>query len=268
MLRAPALASLLALSACGSGFGTDEVAGQPTATDDELTVTVVSVEPGDVTVIELVAVNGDDRPVTIGRASSPLTLVDASGQELEGPDQAIEIPAYSSDRLRVEFAGRPEGDRMSLQAVGVTVPDLPTRATRFSPGPAPTVGDLSRAQANHASGTTLRLTSVAFGDDVTEVGVEVVNGSGNGIDISGTSDRVRLADETGRTYPLVPPAANPDLDVPDGQALRGTLRFAGRVPGSVQQLTFQTNPDYGGDEEFSRSPRITIDVPLATADSP
>ena len=268
MLRACALASILALSACGGGLGSAEVVGQPTATDENVVLSVVSIEPGDVTVVELVVVNGDDDAYVLSRNLSPITLVDASGQEIEGPDEAIEVPAYSSDRLRVEFAGRPGGDRMSLQARDLSVPDLPTSATRFAAGPLPTVGDLSRAQANHASGSTLRLTSVTFGDDVTEVGIEVVNGADNEVDLSGSSDRARLADETGREYPLLPPQANPGLDIPEGQSLRGTLRFAGRVPASVQRLTFQTNPEYGGDEDYSRDLRFALEIPLTSSDAP
>lgn len=257
-------AALVALPACTSGTG-DTVEGQPTVSnEDGLSLSVTSVRPeGDKTVVELVAVNGGSRPEPLGREYSPITLVDGAGTELEGPKETIEVPAYSSDRLRVEFAGRASGERMALQARDLTLADLPTSATTFEAGPLPTAGDLSGAQVNHANGSTARVMGVTFGDTETSVEVEVVNGHDGEIRLSGSSsDPLHLLDQTGRVYPLVPPPANADLSVQEGQTLRGTLRFAGRVPATVQRLTLNVNTRYGGDQDFATRPKISIPIPL------
>ena len=259
---------LLALSACTpGGLGGAPVEGQPTAAaDDGLSLSVVSVEPGsDKTTVEMVVVNGGSRPETVSRQYAPMTLTDGDGGEHAAAKQEIEVPAYSSDRLRVEFAGHAEGERMTLTAGDLTIPDLPTDATRFEAGPSPAAGSLAAVQANHANGSSLRVTGVTFDETGTSVQVEAVNGHDGEIKLSGsTSDPAHLADETGRTYPLVPPQANPDLSVREGQALRGTLRFAGRVPASVRRLTLAFNAEYGGDQDYASSPRLTLDIPIAS----
>ena len=267
MRAVPVLASLfLVLPACTSGgLGSATVEGQPTGSDEGLSLTVVSIDPGsDKTTVELVAVNGGSRPAAISGRSSPMTLVDGSGQEHAAAEQEIEIPAYSSDRLRVEFAGRPAGDRMTLNAGDVTIPDLPGGATRFEPGPLPTAGDLARAQANHANGSTVRVTGVTLGETGVSVDVEAVNGHDASISLSSrTNDPARLTDERGRTYPLVPPTSNPDLEVAEGQVLRGTLQFAGRVPADAQRLTLHVNQTHGSAEDYATDPRFAIELPLA-----
>lgn len=253
----------LSLAACTSGTPAT-VSGRPTATDDALSLSVVEVEPGnDKTTVEMVVVNGGSRPETISRENTPMTLVDGEGVDHEAAGQEIDVPAYSSDRIRVEFAGRAAGDQMTLTAGDLTVPSLPTAATRFEAG-APTVGSLAAVQANHANGSSVRVTGVTFGDTGTSVQVEAVNGYANAIKLSAsTGDPTHLADETGRTYPLVPPAANPDLSVAPGQVMRGTLRFAGHVPASVRRLTLGFNARYGSESESASNPRLSLDVPLA-----
>lgn len=254
--------ALLGLAACGPAATVD---GQPTAVaDDGLSLSVVAIETGSDTVVELVAINGSRRTQVLSRRHAPMTLTDATGQALPAAEQEIEIPPYASDRLRVTFAGAPAGDRMTLTAGDVTVADLPTRATRFDAEPAPAVGPLTDAQVNHPNGSTIRVTGVAFGERTTDVQVEVVNGHRREIRLAGTSAGARLQDPSGRVYPLVPPATNPDLDVPDGQTLRGTLRFAGRVGADVTGLALEFNPDYGGDEDYATRPRVRIDLPLVS----
>lgn len=256
-------AILLGLAGCGPGAG-PTVEGQPSATtDDGLSLSVVAIETGDDTVVEMVAVNGSRRARTLGRSYSPMTLTDASGQSLRAAEQAIEIPAYSSDRLRVAFAGRPTGDQMTLTAGDVTLTGLPTRATRFAAGSPPAVGALDAAQVNHPNGSTVRVTGVTFGERATDVQVEVVNGHPREIRLASGATSTRLQDPSGRVYPLVPAAANPDLSVPSGQTLRGTLRFAGRVAPDVPRLALQFNADYGGDDTYATRPRVRIDLPLA-----
>lgn len=257
-------AALLGLAACGPGAG-DTVEGQPTAaTDNGLRVSVVAIETGDDTILEMVAVNGSSRARILSRRYAPMTLTDATGQALPAAEQEIEIPAYSSDRLRVTFAGQPAGDRMTLTAGDATVHDLPTHATRFEVGRVPTVGSLTTAQVNHPNGSTVRVTGVTFGERTTDVQVEVVNGHSREIELATTTAGAQLQDPSGRVYPLVPAATNPDLAVPEGQTLRGTLRFAGRVGGDVPRLALQFNPDFGGDEAYSTNPRVLIDLPLVS----
>lgn len=87
-------------------------------------------------------VNGGRRPETVSREYTPTTLVDGEGAEHEAARQEIEIPAYASDRIRVEFAGRVAGDQMTLTAGDLTVLNLLTAATRFETG-APAVASLA-----------------------------------------------------------------------------------------------------------------------------
>ena len=254
----------LTLAACTSGTPTT-VSGQPTATDDGLSLSVVAVEPGrDKTTVEMVVVNGSSRPESVSENYTPMTLVDAEGVEHEAAKQKIEVPAYASDRIRVEFAGRAAGDQMTLMAGDLTVPNLPTSATRFDAG-APAVGSLAGVQANHANGSSVRVTDVTFGDTGTSVQIEAVNGHDREIKLSAsTGGPTHLADETGRTYPLVPPAANPDLSVAAGQVMRGTLQFAGHIPASTRRLTLGFNTRYGSASESASNPSISLDVPLAS----
>ncbi len=251
------------LAACTSGAPAT-VSGQPTATDDALSLSVVAVEPGrDKTTVEMVVVNGGSRPETVSREYTPMSLVDGEGAEHAAAGQTIEVPAYSSDRIRVEFAGRAAGAQMTLTAGDLTVPNLPTAATRFDAG-APAAGSLAAVQANHTNGSSVRVTGVTFGDTGTSVQVEAVNGHDREIKLSAsTGDPTHLADETGRMYPFVPPAANPDLSVAAGQVMRGTLQFAGHVPASTKRLTLGFNTRYGSASESASNPSISLDVPLA-----
>ena len=260
---------LLALGCLSDGgLGAETVDARPTAADEDgLSVTVLSVDPGDETAVELLVVNGTDRPARLARPSSPMTLTDGTGAELSGPEVGVEVPAFSTDRLRATFAGRPAGERMTLAAGDLSLPGLPTGATTFTAGPAPSVTDLTRAQANHANGSTLRVLGVTFDEISTSVEVEAVNGHDHAITLNGNaSDGLHLADERGRRYPVLPPATNGDLEIQPGMALRGTLHFAGGVPGDVRRLTLVANERFGGDRDTSTDPTLSIPLPLATAE--
>lgn len=257
---------LTLLAACTVNPG-DSVEGRPVIADERgQSVTVLSVHPeSDRTTVELLAVNGSDRPMTLGRQHSPISLQDETGTTLDGPNQSIEVPAHSSNRLRVEFAGRPEGSTMTLSAGDLSLTNLPTARTTFSAAASPTVGDLSRAQVNHANGTSVRVTRVEFNETETSVDVEIVNGHDNEVRLSNRqSDRAHLQDETGRIYPLIPVANNSDLRISEGQTLQGTLRFAGPIQGPVQQLTLRFNSRFGSDREFANNPQIVIDIPTSS----
>lgn len=248
-----------------AGLGSATVDGRPTATDEDgVSVTVLSVDPGDETTVDLLVINGTARPARLARASSPMTLTDGTGAELSGPEADLEVPAFSTDRVRATFAGRPSGERMTLTAGDLTLSDLPTGATMFAAGSAPALGDVARAQANHANGSTLRVTGVTFDEASTAVGVEAVNGHDRAITLNDhAGDVLHLADERGRRYPVVPPVTNGDLEIQPGMALRGTLRFAGRVPGDVRRLMLVANERYGGDQDYTTDPTFSIRLPLA-----
>lgn len=266
----PFLAVVL-LVGCGAG-GPAEVEGQPVAYHASgSSAYVESVErENDRLFVTLRFVNGSDRRQQLGSRNDPPTLTDAGGATLTAAEEALAVPAFSSDRLRLAFAGTPGEGPLTLRLNGeygnteewatdpaFAVPDLP-REARFALGALPTGGAVQGVQANHANGTSVVVEEVRFDTLTTAVVVRAVNGRDGPITLSPRNDAAFLLDDRGTRYPLVPPASDPTLRVASGQALTGTLRFAGRPTPEAQTLTLHLNEEYGNTEDWATSPRITL----------
>lgn len=274
----PPLAGALVLAGCVPGAPAD-VEGQPTAHHASGSrVYVETVErDGDRTFVTLTAVNATDSPMRLGRRSDPPTLLDADGVALTAAEEDVEVPAFSTDRIRLAFDGRAGGGPLTLRLNGesgssddntrspqLTVPDLPARGARFRAGALPAGGPVEGVQANHANGATVLVRAVRFEPAVVEMDVQVVNGSERELRLSPSTDEAVLLDDRGHRYPLVPPPVDAELRLGEGQTLTGTLRFAGRLAPDAQALTLHFNEAHGSTEDWASRPRVALPpIPIA-----
>lgn len=112
-------------------------------------------------------------------------------------------------------------------------------------------------QANHANGSVLRVTKVAFSEDNISLNLAVTNGHNRVIVLNDNKDMI-LRDNLGNRYNLAPPPQNPEVRVPEGSTLDGRFSFLGRINPSATSLTLITNDKFGSDADFSNSPKMTI----------
>lgn len=147
-----------------------------------------------------------------------------------------------------------------------TVPDSDAPASEAAvddtPRPALTNLDL---QANHASGSVLRVSGVRFASDHIAVDLAFTNGSRHEQKLNTYShNRFVLRDDLGNVYNLSPPPNNGDVSVPAGQSLEGEFVFLGRLNPGASALTLVTNEQHGGDQSTTRSPKMTVQIPFAS----
>lgn len=129
--------------------------------------------------------------------------------------------------------------------------------------PAPSTG--LNLQANHASGSVLRVTGVRFANDHIAVDIEFTNGADFEQKLnqySGNDFVVR--DNLGNVYNLSAPPNNGDVSVPAGQSIAGEFVFLGRINPAATALTLVTNEQNGGDQDHARDPKMTIQIPIAS----
>lgn len=141
----------------------------------------------------------------------------------------------------------------------------PPAAAPSTPQPAasllPADQDLN-LQANHANGSVLRATKVTFSEDSISLNLAITNGHDNDIVLSDRADMI-LRDNLGNRYNLAPPPQNPTVRVPEGSTLDGKFVFLGRINPAAVTLTLTTNDKFGGDRDFSNSPKMKItDIPV------
>ena len=117
-------------------------------------------------------------------------------------------------------------------------------------------------QANHANGSVLRATKVTFSEDSISLNLAITNGHDNDIVLNDHDDMI-LRDNLGNRYNLAPPPQNPTVRVPEGSTLDGKFVFLGRINPAAVTLTLSTNDKFGGDRDFSNSPKMKItDIPV------
>jgi cytoskeletal protein RodZ len=117
-------------------------------------------------------------------------------------------------------------------------------------------------QVNHANGTVMRVTGVALADDSTTIEVAVTNGSKYEIELNQTNNSMIMTDNLGSQYNLSPPANNPSLTIKPGTSLKGKFVFLGRFNPSATTITLTTNSRHGGDKDYSRDPKMQVDIPV------
>lgn len=114
-------------------------------------------------------------------------------------------------------------------------------------------------QANHANGSTLRVTGIAIGDGVITLKMVVTNGYHKPIELQeNQSSPVVLKDELGNVYNLVAPPDNPNITIEPNTTVRGDFVFSGQLAPSATTLTLITNSKYGSDTDYSTSPKFVI----------
>ncbi|UVO49838.1 hypothetical protein M0208_04625 [Sphingomonas sp. SUN019] len=121
-------------------------------------------------------------------------------------------------------------------------------------------------QVAHPNGVVLQVTSLQSRATDTAVGVRVINGRKDEIDLNRwTNNREGfLLLESGERLYLSPPTTNPRLTVPAGQTFEGELVFLGRLP-AVKSGVLVLNEDSSTDSQYSTNPGFRIDLPLGQA---
>lgn len=118
-------------------------------------------------------------------------------------------------------------------------------------------------QVAHPNGVVLQVTSLQSRQTDTAVGVRVINGRDDEIDLNRFPNNRNgfLLLESGEKLFLSPPTSNARLMVPAGQTFEGELVFLGRLP-QVRSGVMVLNEDSSGDNQYSTTPGFRIDLPL------
>jgi hypothetical protein len=121
-------------------------------------------------------------------------------------------------------------------------------------------------QVAHPNGVVLQVTSIQSRPTDTAVGVRVMNGRTQEVDLNRFPNNRNsfLLLESGERLYLSPPVSNARLTVPAGQTFEGELVFLGRLP-PVRSGVMVLNEQASGDSQYSTSPGFRIDLPLAEA---
>lgn len=118
-------------------------------------------------------------------------------------------------------------------------------------------------QANHPSGSVLRVTGLRFREDHVALDLAFTNGADFEQELNNLGDSFVLRDDLSNVYRLSPPPANSEVRVAQGTTMEGEFVFLGRLNPQATRLTVLTNEEYGGGEDFSRDPRMVVDIPLS-----
>lgn len=119
-------------------------------------------------------------------------------------------------------------------------------------------------QVAHPNGVVLQVTSLQSRPTDTAVGIRVINGRDQEIDLNRFPNNRNsfLLLESGERLYLSPPVSNTRLTVPAKQTFEGELVFLGRMP-PVRSGVMVLNDQSSGDATYSTTPGFRIDLPLA-----
>lgn len=114
-------------------------------------------------------------------------------------------------------------------------------------------------QQTHRNGSQLIVKKLTLQDTAVTVELVAINGLNQAIKLNSSQD-MAVRDGAGNAYALVPPVANPDVEVRPGEVLRGTFRFYGPRPTEAGQTYYLiTNSKYGSsDADYSTTPKFTF----------
>lgn len=174
-------------------------------------------------------------------------------------------------------AERPEAPAAQTAPPNETASEVPpetmngaTGETATSPdAPATSSGlpsDLSGLdlQANHPSGSVLRVTGVRFANDHIATDIEFTNGHEREQMLNQhRNNQFVIRDNLGNVYNVSPPPNNNQVAVPGRQTISGEFVFLGRLHPDATSLTLITNERHGSDSHVTNSPRIRIDIPIS-----
>ncbi|MDE5414283.1 hypothetical protein [Alkalihalobacterium chitinilyticum] len=110
-------------------------------------------------------------------------------------------------------------------------------------------------QLIHNNGTVLTIESVHLGEEFITIDIQAINGASNNVFLSwGGKNSMILQDDTGVTYPFLPPERNHNLEIKIGERLSGSLIFVGRINGEATSLHLKTNPNGSEDKDATDMP--------------
>jgi hypothetical protein len=168
-------------------------------------------------------------------------------------------PAANAPTLPPTATPAPGLINSSEETTAQTTPLPPPTADSNAPLPAPKSLNL---QVNHPNGSVARLTNITFGTDSTVVEMNITNGSRNPIKLNNSNDMV-LKDNLGNQYNLSAPPNNPEIEIKPGTTLKGQFVFLGRILPSATTITLTTNDKFGGNQNFSATPKIEfVNIPI------
>jgi hypothetical protein len=114
------------------------------------------------------------------------------------------------------------------------------------------------AVGRHPDGVVVELFELRARASSVDIDVRITNGQGTPARLSDSGTPATLTDDTGTTYPLVPPEGDRQLFVGDGDVVEGTLSFAGPLSPDATTLSIEFNPDRV-DENRQGSPYLLIE---------
>ena len=122
-------------------------------------------------------------------------------------------------------------------------------------------------QVAHPNGVVLQVTSLQSREVDTVVGVRILNGADNEIQLNRFNNRQGyIVVESGERIYISPPAGNTRLAIQPGQSMEGELVFLGRLPQSSSAVLV-LNENSQTDNRYTRTPGFRIDLPLASLGS-
>ena len=242
--------------------------------ENGVNIEVESVEKSEKGILmQIRAINGTNDTIEISDKNDPIFLTDNQNNKYPSRSEKIELQPFTNNELKIEFyeSSTDASESLTLfinskysnqfKSPQLTVKDIPFPGGGkqiFKAKLPENLQNLNKT-ANHPNGSTFTITAIRFGENETEVDFTAVNGSKYDIKLaSGNNDNAFLQDQKSRRFYLVPPENNKDLEIPDGQKMSGTFRFAGAIPADSQRLSLYFNERIGQDSEYSRSPKIVL----------
>lgn len=242
--------------------------------ENGVSVRIESVEKSDQGIlVQLRAINGTDDTIEISDQNDPIFLTDNKSNKYPAKTEKIELQPFTNNMLQIEFyeSSTASTDSLTLfinskysnqfRSPQLTINDIPFPSGGkqiFKVKPPANLENLNKT-ANHPNGSTVTIKAIRFGETETEVDLTAVNGGKYDMKLaSGNNDNAYLQDQKSRRFYLVPPQNNTDLEIPDGQKMSGTFRFAGTIPADSNTLSIYFNERIGQDSEYSRSPKIIL----------
>lgn len=121
----------------------------------------------------------------------------------------------------------------------------------------------------HPGGFVVEIFEVRSNGPSTDLDVRLTNGQSDwDISLNFTGAPTELRDDTGVTYPLVPPDDNRVFAIGRGEVVEGTMTFSGPLSPDATSLTLEFNSSATGDSELATTPNLLIeDIPLVGGDA-
>lgn len=110
-------------------------------------------------------------------------------------------------------------------------------------------------QILHPSAVVFQVRNVLSAGDRTAVSIHVANGRDREVKLNSGTDRSYIVTESGEKLMLIDAPTNPDLAIPPGKSMDGTLVFAGSLP-ATGTATLILNDRDSRDSMYTSTPRL------------